>query len=149
MTVTLRLYRGLPGSGKSTAADGALLPKSRRSIAADDFFMRKGKYEFDPSKIAEAHAECQERCKMLLSHGGEDVSVANTFTQRWELQPYLEMAECLGVRVVVLDLFDGGLSDEELAERNTHGVPVEAIAGMRARYEHCWRTGNPLPPWMR
>ena len=76
-------------------------------------------------------------------------AVTNTFTCRWELEPYLKMASKHGWQVVVIDLFDGGLTDEELAARGTHGVPAEGIRRMRERYEHCWRTGDPLHPMDR
>ena len=36
----------------------------------------------------------------------------------------------------VIDLFDGGLTDAQLAARNIHGVPEATIAKMRARYHH-------------
>jgi hypothetical protein len=32
-------------------------------------------------------------------------------------------------------LFDAGLSDEQLAERNLHGVPVAQIKKMRDRWD--------------
>ena len=51
--------------------------------------------------------------------------------------------------VVVIDLFDGGVTDEQLVARGEHGVPVAGIRQMRARYEHCWRTGDPRAPWDR
>ena len=62
---------------------------------------------------------------------------------------YLDMAEKEDVPVTVVSLFDNGFTDEELFERNTHGVPLEAIAAMRNRFEHDWLGGNPLPPWER
>jgi hypothetical protein len=75
---------------------------------------------------------------MLRRH---HVVVANTFTQRWELEPYLRMAKDIGATVVVVDVFDAGLSDEALATRNVHGVPVQSIAAMRARWE-LWLEGG-------
>jgi hypothetical protein len=71
------------------------------------------------------------------------VFVANTFTMRWEIEPYRLMAMAHGAAFEVIDIFDGGLSDEDLARRNAHGVPTAAIANMRARYEHDWMSGNP------
>jgi hypothetical protein len=75
--------------------------------------------------------------------------VANTFTQRWEMEPYLRMASQYGARIVVIDAFDGGMTDEELAVKNIHGVPVEGIRAMRNRWEADWRAGDPRPPWER
>lgn len=141
---TLFLVRGLPGSGKSTLAS-RLAPTT---VAADDFFNdAHGVYHFDPSRLGEAHAWCQNAARSFLRTG--DVAVANTFTQTWEIVPYDEIAAQCGARLVVVDLFDGGLDDRALAVRNAHGVPEEGIAGMRHRYEHDWSRGDTRPPWER
>lgn len=146
MTNTLFLIRGLPGVGKTSLIMNSI---DVAAFAADDYFTDEhGEYHFDPKKLPEAHAQCQEQTRQALA-AGYDVAAHNTFTCRWEMEPYIKMAKESGARLVVIDLFDGGLSDEELAKRNTHGVPVDAIAAMRKRYEHDWRSGNPLPPWER
>ena len=141
---TLFLVRGLPGSGKSTLASTL----AEKVFSADDYFVTEGVYNFDPSKLPQAHGDCQNRAFQALASGAT-CAVANTFTQRWELEPYIRMAAVFGAKIFVVDLFDGGLSDEALVERNVHGVPLAGLAAMRQRYEHDWRGGNPLPPWER
>jgi len=37
--------------------------------------------------------------------------------------------------VRIIDLYDGGLTNDQLAARNVHKVPVVVIARMRARWE--------------
>lgn len=133
----LFLIRGLPGSGKSSLADSLDLPV----FEADDFFVHDGVYRFDPGLLPQAHADCQRRAREALEHGLSCV-VANTFTQRWEMQPYIEMAEELGARLTVVSVYDGGCSNVELASRNKHGVPLDAIATMRVRWEHDWKNGR-------
>jgi len=141
---TLFIVRGLPGSGKSTVAE-ALGDIVR---AADDFFMVDGEYRFDPRQLPQAHAACQSAVNGDLIESGAAV-VANTFTSRWEFAAYLSIAESHGARIVVVDTFDAGMTDEELASKNVHGVPVEAIRAMRQRWEADWRAGDPRPPWER
>lgn len=133
----LFLIRGLPGSGKSSLADSLDLP----TFEADAFFIHDGAYRFDPGLLPQAHAECQRQTREALEHG-ISCTVANTFTQRWEMQPYIEMAEELGVELTVVSLYDGGCSNVELAARNIHGVPLDAIAAMRVRWEHDWKNGR-------
>jgi predicted kinase len=141
---TLFLVRGLPGSGKSTLARH-LAPTT---LAADDFFNdERGVYRFDPSRLGEAHAWCQKATRSFLKKG--DVAVANTFTQTWEIAPYMDIAAKADAHLVVVDLFDAGLDDRTLAARNEHGVPEAGIAAMRRRYEHDWSRGDMRPPWER
>ena len=144
----LVLVRGLPGAGKSSF--GAFL--GGPVLAADDYFYARGNghYAFNPSLLPQAHQDCQERTRAALAVAdGRPVVVANTFSCRWELEPYLRLAADGTHEVRVVDLFDGGLTDEALANRGLHGVPVAGIAAMRARWEHAWRDGDPRPPWER
>jgi predicted kinase len=106
------------------------------------------RYEFDRSKVPQAHDQSQEKTNYWLTKG-YSVVVHNTFSCRWEMQPYLEAAERHNARVAVLDLFDAGLSDEELSQRGLHSVPVEVISRMRERWEHDWGDANPLAPRKR
>ncbi len=143
---TLLIVRGLPSSGKSSFA--TLVADTL--VSADDF---PGLYEdgFNPSLLPQAHAWCQRtiRESLITQPNRPIVAVANTFSQRWEMEPYLVIASELGARSYVVDLFDAGLSDAELEARNTHGVPLTGIQAMRGRWEHDWKIGNPVPPWLR
>ena len=127
------IVRGLPGSGKSTAAmefDADVV------VSADDFMVdATGAYAFDPARLVEVHALCLGETAGFVT-AGLVVAVANTFTTAAELVPYFAVAHAAGVEVEVFDLFDAGLTDAELAERNVHGVTAERIAEMRARYDH-------------
>ena len=146
---TLYLLRGLPGAGKTSLAN-ALAPE-KGLFAADDYFTSpEGEYDFRPAELGEAHAQCQKRTAAALAAGEQHIAVHNTFTQRWELEPYLDMLVGFPhYDVVVVDLYDGGKTDAELCDRNSHGVPIASIEAMRARWEHDWKAGNPTPPWER
>lgn len=117
----LVIIRGVPGSGKSTMArrdypDHVLVEADMYFICPD------GKYRYDPSKIKDAHAWCRHMVHHHLSNG-RNVVVANTFTRKWEYEPYLKM--CDDVEVVVAR---GNY-------RNVHGVPEHVVERMRERFE--------------
>jgi len=118
----LTLIRGLPGSGKSTMAREIVVATRAKHYEADAFFMDRGAYRFDPAKLSAAHKWCQSMTLDALKEG-YDVVVANTFTRRWEMQPYVDMG--FPVQVIVAR---GNWP-------NVHGVPAEAIERMRERWE--------------
>jgi predicted kinase len=127
---TLTLIRGLPGSGKSTIAKRL----NAAHVEADMYFVGSdGEYHFDPIKLRDAHAWAQERVRQLMACF-VDVVVSNTFSQMWELKPYLKLAQQYGYKVMVVTI-ETDLSDEELAARNIHGCPAEKIKIMRERWE--------------
>lgn len=121
----LFLLRGLPGSGKSTLAQSL----GGMHMEADKYFMYEGKYDFDATKIKDAHAWCQNAVKVFMQNKSEKVVVSNTFTQEWEMQPYYDLAEKYGYRVysLIVENRHGGV--------NEHGVPEEKLEQMKQRFE--------------
>lgn len=97
---------------------------------ADMFFIDGfGNYNFDPTKIKDAHQWCQGMVKgdMILEY--PKVVVSNTFTQEWEMKPYMDMAKEYGYMVfsVIVENIHGGV--------NEHNVPEDKIEQMRNRFE--------------
>lgn len=121
----LVLIRGLPGSGKTTMAR-VLALVGYEHHEADQYFERNGDYRFDAAELPNAHAWCLERTKDSMARGARCV-VANTFTRRWEMQPYMDAAKAAGVPVRVIEARG--------AWKSCHGVPAGAIERMRARWE--------------
>ncbi len=120
----LILVRGLPGSGKSTLAK-KLAEMSGLHFEADMYFMKDGKYEFDISKLAEAHAWCQRETRHWLNEGAT-VTVSNTFTTIKELRPYFDIAKEFSIVPNVV-----------LAQANfgsVHDVPIETLERMKQRF---------------
>lgn len=121
----LVLIRGLPGSGKSTMARGTMF-EDFEHYEADMFFERSGEYCYDASKIREAHEWCQLQTLKALANG-KRVVVSNTFTRRFEMEPYFEMCKTFGIKPRVMEATGNWL--------NVHGVPAEVIEKMRQRWE--------------
>ena len=121
----LFLLRGLPGSGKSTLAQSlGGLP-----IEADKYFEYNGKYEFDASKLKDAHAWCQNAVSVWMVNNTEKIIVSNTFTQEWEMEYYFELAKEYGYRVYSL------IVENRHSGINSHGVPEEKLIKMANRFE--------------
>lgn len=121
----LVLIRGLPGSGKTTMAR-VLAMVGYEHHEADHYFERDGGYAFDAADLPKAHAWCLDRTQDSLRRGVRCV-VANTFTRRWEMQPYMDAAKAADVPVRVLEARG--------AWQSCHCVPIQAIERMRERWE--------------
>jgi predicted kinase len=133
---TLYIVRGTPGSGKSTFAK-KLVHHDLLVCEADNYFINEenGKYEFDISKIRDAHKWCQNLVESYMKTGSlgdqyyHEIAVSNTFTQEWEMEPYFELAKKYGYRTfsVIVENRHGGV--------NQHGVPEEKIQIMKDRFQ--------------
>lgn len=133
----LILIRGLSGCGKTTLANTICGDnESRTMMSADDFFVdENGVYNFNHEVLKEAHGWCQKECQEAMEYDYEVVVVHNTFTRKWEVDPYMELASVNGYSVQVLNLYDGGLSDFELSKRCEHDVPPHVIQKQRKRWD--------------
>lgn len=123
------VIRGVPGSGKSTLAkqlqDGDVY---QHHVEADMYFIDdEGNYNFDASKLRNAHEWCQKTVRYVLEND-MSVIVSNTFTTEREIEPYRQMAYELGIpfTCIIVENRHGG--------NNKHGVPAEKIQQMKDRF---------------
>jgi predicted kinase len=142
MNKSLFLIRGLPSSGKSTLADLLSENGTYPVLSADMYFEdSEGNYNFDVTKIKDAHLWCQDRVKQyLLVEDGwfpknlpyfssvNKIFVANTFTTEWEMQPYFDLAKKYDYDVFTI------IVENRHGNKNNHNVPDETILKMRDRF---------------
>jgi predicted kinase len=126
----LFLVRGISGSGKTTFAKEL----SGVHFETDNYFMVDGEYKFDGTKLKDAHQWCQNEVNnaMILNYTAninDRIVVSNTFTQEWEMKPYIEMAKEWGYTVfsIIVENRHGGV--------NEHGVPEDKLKMMKNRFE--------------
>lgn len=130
MNKELFLLRGLPGSGKSTIAKMLVGNKDYCHKEADMYFVdRDGKYNFNPSKLKDAHNWCKEEIEFAMKYEHSPVVVSNTFTQEWEMEEYYRLAEKYGYRVhsLIVENRHGGV--------NEHGVTEDKLEQMKNRFQ--------------
>ena len=122
------IIRGLPGSGKTTFAKKlAAGYKDAVRYEADMYFEQDGVYKFNPAAVSTAHKFCMNAVLAAMLTGVEAVIVSNTFTQHWEMKPYIEMAKKYGYTVTILTM-NGNFG-------SVHNVPDETVERMKKRWE--------------
>lgn len=128
---------GVPGSGKSHWASGLqrFHNESRGApyrevdiCSADDFFLKSGKYKYDPTAISPAHNACLRRFVANFDHYSQitDTVVDNTNLSVLDWTPYIRVGQAFGASVEIR-VFDGGF-------QNIHGVPFDKMASMRVKF---------------
>ena len=126
--------RGLPGSGKSTFAN--FVWNDYAICEADKFFYDKeGNYNFDASKLKQAHEWCRNEVETRMKDNEAnpqyypEIVVSNTFTQDWEMEAYYELAKKYDYLVIsiIVENRHGGV--------NEHGVPADKLEQMKNRFQ--------------
>lgn len=124
---SLFLLRGLPGAGKSTLAKSIGVTEH---YEADMFFVNdKGDYQFDPTKLKNAHQWCNDLTWMAMTRCEPKIAVSNTFTQEWEMDAYYKLAEEYGYTVFSL------IVENRHGGKNVHSCSAEKVEIMRNRFE--------------
>ncbi len=131
---TLIIMRGISGSGKSTLAKQ--LGQNGVVFSTDEYHMIDGKYVYNSEKAPEYHLLNQQRAANAMEQGLPLIVIDNTNVTAAQIYPYAVAAIKYGYNVQFAQpntpwAFDA----EELAKRNTHGVPIEVIQDMLYKWE--------------
>ena len=123
---TLYIIRGHSGAGKTTVAKN-LTPCHLET----DMFMcnEHGHYQFDATRLTECHSECYNAVEFFMQHDIiVPIAVSNTFTRKWEYEPYIKLAEQYGYTVQEI-ICKGNF-------KNVHNVPEEVVEKQKERFEY-------------
>ena len=134
----LFLIRGLTGSGKTTLAKILQIQydtqgKNSVILSADDFFYKNGEYLFDVTKLSNAHKDCQWNVELAMNSKikypfyRDVIIVHNTFSTRWEIEPYFKLAKENKFEVFVIECQNDFGS--------VHNVPDDVRQRMADRWE--------------
>ena len=119
------LFRGLPGSGKSSLAESLC----NDVWSADQYFEKHGEYLFDATQLKEAHEWCRVHAETSMIENVQIIGVANTFTQEWEMEPYFKLASKYDYKISTV------IVENRHGSENVHGVPDDKIDKMKDRFE--------------
>lgn len=135
---TIYIMRGLPGTGKSALADvlRTIHPDSQ-VLSSDDFFYdpKTGTHTFDKERIKEAHEWNFERYKKAIEANVPNIIVDNSNVKKYHYHHYLDYGQRHNYLVSVVTIPHNDVSDQQLTERNVHGVSRETIRRMRKEFE--------------
>jgi predicted kinase len=137
---------GVPGSGKSTKAKQLVGKGIIHST--DDVIELMGDYrEFfekmvssgDFKPLSDVHKRNFQNAVTSMKQGYTPVIIDNTNLSPSEPKKYVEAALTLGYsddNIKFINIGTNGLSAEELAQRNTHGVALDKIKSMIQKYKN-------------
>jgi len=83
------LMRGYAGGGKSYKAEQLAKEYDAVLCSADDYWIKSGKYVFDPSKLGAAHQECYDKFVTAIRKG-KNVIIDNTNLDARSVEKYLD-----------------------------------------------------------
>lgn len=126
---------GSSGAGKSTWTRQFVQEQGTdyTVVSADHYFEQPdGTYQFDQTKLPQAHGSCQRNYREALDRKCPLVIVDNTSTRAWERKEYIALAKQYGYEVW-LKVFK--VDPEVAAKRTIHEVPLSSIKKMIDRID--------------
>lgn len=158
------IVRGPSGAGKSTFINS--LPENAVICSADHFWFKEQRpmmlrneeeiryvsatdkrpivekngqyyfYDFDPTKLSEAHAWCFSEFLAALEQKEELIVLDNTNIKLEHFSSYERVAKLLGYEVQVHEFMPTTLEQlKKMIERNVHGCPAKTSLSMWYDFE--------------
>jgi hypothetical protein len=114
------ILKSISGAGKSSFAE--LITEPKVIVCADFFFEKNGKYEFDATKLGQAHASCRKAFDAaLINPVIENIVVANTNCKESDYAYYVTEAKKVGARITYVVL------EKRHNNPSIHFVPEEVL----------------------
>jgi hypothetical protein len=139
-TQKLVIMRGIPGAGKSTKSkslvgDGVIHSTDDLIEATGDYrgFFARLIESGDFKDLSRMHSKNLSNAVKSMKDGISPVVIDNTNIKANESKAYIVAALEIGFdenNISIVDVGTRGLSAEQLAESNTHGVPLDKIQMM-------------------
>ncbi|XP_047990650.1 uncharacterized protein LOC125229758 [Leguminivora glycinivorella] len=140
----LILMRGLPGSGKSFLARELIeymCPDMNHKsfiFSTDDFFMHRGRYEFQKHMLPEAHFWNQNRVYEAMGRDVSPIIIDNTNVEIRHMEPYVRA----GVRKsYVIEVLEPNTPWAKkvgpLARKNSHDVNISTLKRLLDSFQEC------------
>ena len=130
--MNLILVRGVSGSGKTTFTSHL----NGYKLSTDDHFYVDGVYTFDPDKLPEYHEKTLNQVELLMKNwedfyhdtNNSNIIVHNTFTEDWEMKPYLHLADKYGFKSFTI------IVENRHDSKSIHNVPDKVIKAQKERF---------------
>lgn len=136
-----KIMRGFPGSGKSTLARAmawSAVAKGYRAaiVSADLYFIRPdGRYSWKGDELIHAHDWAREELQKAVNKGTDLVIVDNCNMKHSDYGSYAAIANGYDINLEVVGMPATEADMILYATRNVHGVPLQAIQRMAAKWE--------------
>lgn len=129
----LTIFRGLPGSGKSTAARKLSEETGAFFIEPDMVHIKNGQYLFNRDKHEDGDKRCVDFVECLMGEFGCDLIYADVLPTRKSVSVFVELANKHGYCFVLREFL---IDKETSRQRNKHGVLGDDLNRMVVAWEN-------------